>query len=286
MCLRHTSESPPGETYRPLFENAGFHVVTYNHSNRGDIQPNFKKILSALHNAPRGSVFVLQASCHNPTGLDYSREQWTILAEEILQHGHFAFFDAAYIGFGSEHSDALDRDAWALRHFADRNVNMLVCQSFSKIFGMYSERVGALHVVCQRSGIAENVFDQLRAQTRWEVSSPPAYGARLVDIILGDPHLTGEWKAELQAAATRIFQNRVKLHQVLSGNSCSPENWDHIIHERGLFSFLQLDDKSHIDLLAKKHHVYIPPNGRINIAGLTKANIEPAATAIQSVLAR
>lgn len=275
---------PAWGNYRPLFENAGFRVISYEHSARGDTRPNFEAILSSVERAPRGSIFILQASCHNPTGLEYSAEQWRVLADKFLHYGHFAFFDAAYIGFGSGQSDALDSDAWALRHFADRKVDMLVCQSFSKIFGLYSERVGALHIVCQSPEIAENVFDQLRAQTRWEVSSAPAYGARLVDIILGDPQLTEEWKAELHAAAARVSNNRSTLHQLLSSGSNEPGLWDHIAKERGLFSFLRLD-KPQIDVLARKHHVYLPPNGRINVAGLTKANTQSAATAIQAVLA-
>lgn len=273
---------PAWGNYRPLFENAGFQVTAFAHSARGATQPDFSSIQSALESAPPKSVFILQASCHNPTGLEYTREQWQTIAETMLHKRHFAFFDAAYLGFGSAKEDAADDDAWALRHFADRGVDMLVCQSFSKTFGLYSERVGALHVPCQTSDITANVLDQLRLQTRWEISSCPAYGAHLVDIILADPALTRQWNDELRAAAARIESNRSSLHDLLVNKLKTPGSWDHIVAEKGLFSYLQLT-KPQIVTLAERHHVYLPPNGRINVAGLNRDNIESAARAIDSV---
>lgn len=275
---------PAWGNYRPLFENAGFRVKTYTHCYRGATGAAFDEVVKAMAEAPERSTFVLQAFCHNPTGLDYSREQWQEIGERMLRRQHFAFFDAAYIGFGNGKANAREDDSWVLRHFMASGVDTLVCQSFSKTFGLYSERVGALHVICQSAPIAENVFDQLRAQTRWEVSSAPAYGARLVDIILADHQLTQHWLQELHSAAARIDLNRRKLYHFLNSMRASV-GWAHMASEKGLFSYLQLSE-SQIEALMKEHHVYLPPNGRINVAGLTQANIGRAAEAIGSVTRR
>jgi len=258
-------------------------VKGFTHLREGAAEPDVDAALAAMQDAPKGSIFILQACCHNPTGVDYDVDQWKRLADVMRRREHFAFFDAAYIGFGSGKADAVEADSWALRYFVEQGIDMLACQSFSKILGLYAERVGALHVVCSTSTIAENVLDQLRAQTRWEVSSTPAYGALLADIIMQDEDLTVHWREELQQAAARVENNRQALYRLLTGKGNTAGSWEHMAREKGLFSFLNLT-KAHIQELRETHHVYLPPNGRINVAGLSKANIDRAAEAIDSVI--
>jgi aspartate aminotransferase len=150
---------------------------------------DFESILRAVRDAPTGSPFILQACCHNPTSADLSKDQWDIIADEIAARKHLAVFDIAYQGLG----EGLEDDVYAVRQFAARGLEMLVCQSFSKNFALYGERVGALHVVCSSAAAALNVHDQLRFLIRSEFSSSPAFGARIVETVLTDPAREADW---------------------------------------------------------------------------------------------
>lgn len=177
----------------------------------------------------------------------------------------------------------METDAWPVRYFADEGIDLLACQSFSKHMGLYSERVGVLHIVCGTSRIALNVKDQLRSLIRWEVSSTPAYGARLADIILHDTALSKEWTQEVQAACDRMIWVRQTLHHLLVHQLLTPGAWNHILVERGLFSYMNLS-KQHIQRLRDDHHIYLAESGRINIAGLNQGNVERFAAALDTVV--
>lgn len=148
--------------------------------------------LETIRNAPNSSIFVLQGCCHNPTGADLTPEQWKILAKELKEKEHLPFIDIAYQGLG----DGLEEDASGVRILANHDIDMLVCQSFSKNFALYGERCGALHVMARSSTAAANVRDQLRSLIRREYSSAPAYGARLIKIVLGKSELRTQWYVE------------------------------------------------------------------------------------------
>lgn len=241
--------------------------------------------MEALTSAPEQSIFVLEGCCHNPTGQDYSQTQWAEIADMMLAKGHFAYLDTAYQGLGQ----GSDQDAWAVRHFAEQGVNMLVAQSFSKNMGLYSERVGALHVVCSSATIAANVLDQMRSLLRWEVSSSPSYGAQLVEIILSDTVLRREWQSELQRARQRLTGLRRDLHALLTKQkTASPrtgtvEGWSHLLEENGLFSFTGLTNVQ-AQRLIDMHHIYLPGSGRINVSGLNADSIERVARAFHDVI--
>ncbi|KAL7955783.1 pyridoxal phosphate-dependent transferase [Trichoderma compactum] len=160
---------------------------------------------------------------------------------------------------------------------------MIVCQSFSKNFGLYGERCGALHIVCGTAEAASVTHDRLRCLIRWEFSSSPAYGSRLVNIIQGSAYLKQMWAAELSAMRHRLDELRQQLHNLLSKVLKTPGNWGHILGECGLFSFLKPSPRQ-CSVLIKQFHIYLPPNGRINISGLTKSNIERVARAIDYVV--
>jgi aspartate aminotransferase len=203
---------PAWGNYKPLFRLVGLEVQHYNHYDPNTISVDFDTCIDAVRQAPRGSVFVLQGCCHNPTGADFDRDQWQILAKEIKLAGHLPFFDIAYQGLG----DGLDEDAFRIRHFTQIGFEMIVCQSFSKNFGLYGERVGALHVVNRDQRIAANVNGQLRNLIRWEFSSSPAYGSRLVNLVLDDKEQVEDWVTELSEIRERLKRNRSNLFQLFS----------------------------------------------------------------------
>lgn len=272
--------TPTWANYTPLFNHAGFEIKNYIHYNAKTSKIDLTAALGAIANAPKGSIFVYQACCHNPTGQDYSEQQWRQLAAAIKRHEHFVFFDIAYQGLAID----MNTDAWCVRHFASQGIDLLACQSFSKHMGLYSERVGALHVICHDKAIANHVGDQLRSLIRWEVSSCPAYGARLAAIILHDDRLRVQWLEEVQAARTRLANMRQALFSLLTKYN-TPGDWRHIIEEKGLFSMLALS-RDQIDALKTEYHAHFPYNGRINIAGLNEGNVERFATALDEIVRR
>lgn len=203
---------PAWGNYKPLFHLVGMEIRHYNHYDPNKKRVDFNACLEAIRQAPRSSIFVLQGCCHNPTGADFDREQLQVLAKEMKHAGHLPFFDIAYQGLG----DGLDEDAFGVRHFAQTGFEMIVCQSFSKNFGLYGERVGALHVVTGDQRIATNVNGQLRNLIRWEFSSSPAYGSRLVNLVMDDEEQVEDWIAELGEIRARLKRNRSNLFRQLS----------------------------------------------------------------------
>lgn len=181
--------TPAWGNYESLFTLAGLEIVKYRYYDSSKGCVDFESILETVSHAPEGSIFVLQGCCHNPSGADLNPQQWIDLAKAMKLRNLFPCFDMAYQGLGS----SLDEDAFGLRHFEEQGFELIACQSFSKNFGLYGERCGVLHVVCGHETAAKNVHDQLRCLIRWEFSSSPAYGSRLVNIILEDESLTKRW---------------------------------------------------------------------------------------------
>lgn len=181
--------TPAWGNYKPIFQSLALGVVQYQYYNSDTRAVDFASVLSAAGSAPPGSIFILQGCCHNPTGADLSPSQWDELALVMQARNLFPFFDVAYQGLGN----GLAEDAYAVRHFAGMGFEMFVCQSFSKNFGLYGERCGALHAICKDSETRDNVFDRLRCLIRWEFSSSPAFGSRLVSLVLESGDSTQAW---------------------------------------------------------------------------------------------
>lgn len=182
--------SVPGwNNSKPLFNYVGLETVDYQYLDGQSSEVDFQSCLETIRSAPRGSVFPIQGCCHNPTGRDLTPQQWQLLGEEMKARGQLPFIDIAYQGLG----DGLDEDATGVRILSQVGIDFIVCQSFSKNFALYGERCGVLHVVTQSPTAAANVKDQLRSLIRREFSSSPAYGSRLVTIVLDDPDLRAEW---------------------------------------------------------------------------------------------
>jgi aspartate aminotransferase, cytoplasmic len=221
---------PAWGNYEPLCKLLGIEVKTYQHYDKATNALDFNTLLKTLREAPEKSVFILQGCCHNPTGMDFSREQWVQIADKMEKRGHIPWVDIAYQGL----AEGIDEDAYGTRLLVERGFEMIVCQSFSKNFGLYGERCGVLHAVAKSEDVAVKVKDQLRSLIRWEFSSSPAFGARLVSIVADDEKLRGEWEKELVTIQQRLRGNRERLHQLLVQNQ-TPGNWDMILATKGLF---------------------------------------------------
>ncbi|KAF5391394.1 hypothetical protein D9757_001993 [Collybiopsis confluens] len=281
---------PTWANHQAIFKNVGVTPVNYPYYDPRTIGLDFDGFLSSLKFAPAGSVFLLHACAHNPTGVDPTRDQWNVIADIILEKGHYAFFDCAYQGFAS---GDLDNDAWAIRFFVDKGVNMLVCgssvfikarrmQSFAKNAGLYGERVGALHVVSPSREAAERVKSQLSVLQRSEISNPPTYGARIVTLILNDAALFEEWKRDIKTMAGRIIDMRKLLHKLLTEELHTPGNWDHIVNQIGMFSFTGITPEQS-KILTDKYHIYLTVNGRISMCGLNTNTLRYFAESLDKV---
>lgn len=260
---------PTWANHHAIFKNVGINPLSYPYYSPKTISLDFSAFMSCLSSAAPHSIFLLHACAHNPTGVDPTQAQWKEIAKVMKEKGHYAFFDCAYQGFAS---GDLEKDAWAVRHFVEVGVGMLVCQSFAKNAGLYGERVGALHVVAQTAEAANRIKSQLSVLQRSEISNPPSYGARVVSLILNNETLFEEWKRDIQTMAHRIIDMRKELHRLLTQELKTPGNWDHIVNQIGMFSFTGINpDQS--KALTEKAHIYLTTNGRISMAGLNSNNI-------------
>ncbi|KAK4051899.1 Aspartate aminotransferase, cytoplasmic [Microbotryomycetes sp. JL201] len=280
--------NPTWANHKSIINVAGCTPVDYPYYDPKTIGLNLTAFIDFLRNAPPQSVILLHACAHNPTGVDPTRDQWKEIAEIFLAKGHFAFFDCAYQGFAS---GDLDNDAWAVRHFVDRSIPLLVCQSYAKNAGLYGERIGALNIVATKSGDVEGgakrITSQLQLMQRSEISNPPTFGARIVALILNDPKLFAEWKRDIETMAQRIIQMRKSLYDLLTNkyktSAPGPNGWKHITDQIGMFSFTGLNTQQCKDLL-EKGHIYLTANGRISMAGLNESNVEYFASCVDKAV--
>ncbi|KAG8883842.1 Aspartate aminotransferase, cytoplasmic [Tulasnella sp. 332] len=273
--------NPTWANHHAIFKNVGIEPKDHPYFEAKTVGLDFVGFTDTVKAAPARSIFLLHACAHNPTGVDPTMEQWAELANLFLEKGHYAFFDCAYQGFAS---GDLEQDIKAVRHFEERGVPMLVCQSFAKNAGLYSERIGALHVVGGAKDEATRVKSQLSVLQRSEISNPPGFGARLIGLILNDPVLFDEWKVDIKVMAHRIIDMRYQLHAKLTNELKTPGNWDHIIKQIGMFSFTGLNP-TQVKAVVEKAHIYMTGNGRISMAGLNSGNIAYVAESIDKAMA-
>ncbi len=269
---------PTWPNHPGIFEAAGLKVKTYPYYEPRAHAIDFDGMVKALEGAHEGDVVVLHACCHNPTGIDPTPEQWHTLAALSHSKKLMPFFDFAYQGLG----DGLDEDARGLRLFAGFPGEMLVSSSFSKNFGLYNERTGALTLVARSKDAAQTSLTHVRRAIRVNYSNPPAHGASIVTTVLSDPALRTEWDAELKAMCKRIHEMRELFVSTLKAKGVK-RDFSFLTRQRGMFSYSGLT-KAQVDELRDQHGVYIVGSGRINVAGLTKSNMEPLCTAIASVV--
>ena len=268
---------PSWENHRALFEGAGFAVQNYAYFNPATHGLDFAGMLASLESIPRGSIVVLHACCHNPTGVDPSPEQWTRIIDVVRSRGIVPFLDLAYQGFG----DGIEPDAAAVRRFAATPGPLFVANSFSKSFSLYGERVGALSVVANDRDEALRVLSQVKRVVRANYSTPPTHGGQIVTTVLGSPELRALWETELAAMRERILEMRASLAAKLQEYSPASD-FQFILRQRGMFSYTGLT-KAQVARLRDDYSIYVVDTGRICVAALNSRNVDAIAQAIAAV---
>jgi aromatic-amino-acid transaminase len=271
--------NPTWDNHRAVFEGAGLTVQTYPYYDPATGSVRWADMQSALATLPPRSVVLLQACCHNPTGVDLTNAQWDTLIAQLRGRQLLPFIDLAYQGFGTD----LDADAYAVRAMADAGLPFLVANSFSKSMSLYGERCGALSVVCSDAAEAECVLGQLKATVRRNYSSPPLHGGRLVAAVLGEPQLRGTWERELAAMRDRMLAMRQRLHDSIA-RLLPGRDLRYLVEQRGMFSYTGLTP-AEVDRLRTESGVYLVRSGRLCITGLNEGNVEAAARALARVMA-
>lgn len=275
----HVSD-PTWANHEPLLGNSGLALQRYPYYEPGTRSVAFEQMLQHLERLPAGAIVLLHGCCHNPTGVDLVPGQWDAVADVLERRGLVPFVDLAYQGFG----DDLDTDAAGLRLLARRLPTLLLAISCSKNFGLYRERAGAFAVVAENAATARAIASHQARIGRRMYSMPPDHGAAVAARVLSDAALYRSWADEVAAMVARMKQLRSLLAETLGARRPDLDfSW--LTRQKGMFSLLGLAPAA-IDALCKEEHVYMPPDGRINLAGVSDANVERVADAIVRVLDR
>jgi len=270
---------PSWENHRALFSNAGFPVGTYAYYDEANRGVKFDAMLADLNAAAAGTIVVLHACCHNPTGYDITPAQWDQVIATVKARGLVAFLDMAYQGFG----DGIQEDGAVIQQFLAADVDsFFVATSFSKSFSLYGERVGALSVVCSTKDECTRVLSQLKIAIRTNYSNPPTHGAQVVATVLDTPALRAQWEQELAGMRLRIKQMRQLLADKLVAAGVK-QDFSFITRQRGMFSYSGLS-KPQMERLRSEFGVYGVDSGRICVAALNTANIDHVVASIAKVL--
>ncbi|MDO8376327.1 MAG: amino acid aminotransferase [Aquabacterium sp.] len=269
---------PSWENHRALFTNAGFSVETYAYYDAEARGVRFDAMLADLNRAAAGTIVVLHACCHNPTGYDISPAQWEQVIAVLKARGLVPFLDMAYQGFG----DGIAEDGAVVQQFIASGMDFFVATSFSKSFSLYGERVGALSVVCENKDEAARVLSQLKITIRTNYSNPPTHGAQVVATVLDTPALRAQWEEELAGMRQRIKQMRTLLAAKLVAAGVQ-QDFSFITRQRGMFSYSGLN-KAQMERLRSEFGVYGVDSGRICVAALNTGNIDHVVASIAKVL--
>ncbi|MGY2262497.1 amino acid aminotransferase [Pseudomonas sp. SDO55104_S430] len=269
---------PSWENHRALFETAGFPVQNYRYYDAATHDVNRAGLLEDLNALPNGSIIVLHACCHNPTGVDLSPADWNNVLEAVKAKGHVPFLDMAYQGFG----DGIDEDAAAVRLFAESGLTFFVSSSFSKSFSLYGERVGALSIVSESKEESARVLSQVKRVIRTNYSNPPTHGASIVAAVLNSPELRAQWEAELAEMRLRIKGMRTQMVDLLAKNA-PQRDFSFVGRQRGMFSYSGLSVEQ-VHRLRNEFGIYALDTGRICVAALNQSNIKVVTDAIVQVI--
>jgi len=269
---------PSWENHRALFESAGFKVNSYPYYDAATRGVNFAGMLDALKSMPEGSIVLLHACCHNPTGADLSDDQWTEVIAVVAQRNLIPFLDMAYQGFG----DGIEADGKVVRRFAEAGGALFVSNSFSKSFSLYGERVGALSIAASSAEEAARIMSQLKRVIRTNYSNPPTHGGQVVATVLATPELRQLWEEELAGMRVRIREMRTAFVSMLK-EKAPGHDFDFVIQQRGMFSYSGLT-KEQVGKLRDNNSIYAVDTGRICVAALNNKNINNVIEAITQVL--
>ncbi|MCW0341951.1 Aspartate aminotransferase [Pantoea ananatis] len=270
--------NPSWPNHKNVFNAAGLEVCEYQYYDAANHTLDFDGMLASLKEVKAGDVVLFHGCCHNPTGIDPTAEQWQQLAQLSLANGWLPLFDFAYQGFAR----GLEEDAEGLRIFAASHQELIVASSYSKNFGLYNERVGAITLVAGDAATADTAFSQVKYTIRANYSNPPSHGAAVVATILGNDALRTIWQQELSDMRQRIQRMRQLFVNTLEDKGAQ-QDFSFIIKQNGMFSFSGLT-KDQVIRLREEFGVYAVNSGRVNVAGMTPDNMSALCEAIVAVL--
>ena len=269
---------PSWPNHAQILEDLGMEVAPFNHAN-ADGSANLAALIAAIEGAAPGDLVLLHGCCHNPTGIDYTPEDWAVIAEALERTGVLPLLDIAYQGLGL----GLDEDVAGVRSVLAAVPEALIAYSCDKNFGLYRDRVGAFYVMAQDGGSLDTILSNANALARATWSMPPDHGGAAVRIVLRDPDLTKEWRSELDGMRERMRDVRRQL--AAADNKAPGLNLAALTEQHGLFGVLPLD-RDQIAALRDDHAIYMAGSGRINIAGLHDGNIATFIAALADVTQR
>lgn len=270
---------PTWANHPAIFSAAGIELKTLPYFDNTTNGLALDALLSSLREAAAGDAVLLHGCCHNPTGIDPTPAQWSQIADLIYDRGLLPILDFAYQGFAA----GIDEDTAGLQALLRPGVELIVCSSFSKNFGLYRQRAGAVTFICESADRAATVQSQVKRCIRTNYSNPPAHGADLVTTILGDAALRSAWVDEVAAMRDRINGMRTLLVDKLAEHGARGD-YEFVKHQRGMFSFSGLT-RDEVERLKTEYAIYIVGSGRINIAGISAANVDRLCGAIAAVTA-
>jgi aspartate/tyrosine/aromatic aminotransferase len=269
---------PTWANHAGIFTAAGLEQAKYAYRDPKTNGLDYNAMIESLKKIPAGDVVLLHGCCHNPTGIDPTPEQWSEIGEVLRAGGVLPLVDFAYQGL----ADGIEADAAGLRILCERLDELIVCSSFSKNFGLYRERTGAVTMIGADADQISRVLSQLKLVIRTNYSNPPAHGAVIVVNVLGDAALRAAWEKEVAVMRERINGMRHLLVDTLKAKGVA-QDFSFIPKQRGMFSFSGLT-KDQVDQLREKYSIYIVSSGRINVAGMNEKNMDRLCEAIKSVL--
>jgi len=268
---------PSWENHRALFESAGFVVENYPYYDAATRGVNFAGMKAFLNGLNSGSVIILHACCHNPTGADLSDAQWQEVVGICRERGLVPFLDMAYQGF----ADGIEPDAVAVRAFSASGLQFFVSSSFSKSFSLYGERVGALSIITASKEEAGRVLSQVKRVIRTNYSNPPIHGGALVAAVLSSPELRQMWESELSGMRDRIRAMRTGLVDAIKAQGVA-QDFSFVVQQRGMFSYTGLT-AAQVERMKDEFGIYAVSTGRICLAALNTKNVDYVAKAIAAV---
>ncbi len=269
---------PTWANHNTIFKAAGVICKKYAYRDATTNGLDFSAMYESIKNIPKGDVVLLHGCCHNPTGIDPTPEQWAILGDLLAQQGVMPLVDFAYQGL----ANGIEDDRTGLLELIKKVKQMAICSSFSKNFGLYRERTGALTIVGDNAEQAATVMSQVKLRIRYNYSNPPSHGAQIVATVLSDKELKEKWIEEVAEIRNRINEMRHLFVKTLKEKGVK-QDFSSIIEQRGMFSFSGLT-KEQVNRLREEYSIYIVGSGRINVAGMTPANMDRLCEAIKAVL--
>jgi aspartate/tyrosine/aromatic aminotransferase len=270
--------NPTWPNHKPIFEASGFKTNEYEYFDKTSNIVDFEGMIDSVKKIPSGDIIVLHGCCHNPTGCDLEDDQWNELGSVLKKNKIITICDFAYQGL----ADGVDEDATGVRKLCEKLDDIFICSSYSKNFGLYSERVGCLIYKTNDQKKSEIILSQLKKTARTIYSNPPAHGSEIVKIILNDDYLKDLWIKDLSILRNRIKKMRISLNSNLIELECK-KDFSFIVDQKGMFSFSGINTED-VKKLRSEYSIYIVDSGRVNIAGITSKNISYISESINKIV--